>query len=120
MAAISGKVYLFIGVFMIVATWLLGLKTDMTRFIVFLVVGGVFILIGLFKILSQRAKEPVKPKSGSRTHHHPAHTAHHTGHASHTSHSGSHHSTHRYKYCHYCGLRSHTVDSFCRRCGSRL
>lgn len=58
MAEIPGIVWLFVGIFLVIASVIFGNKTNnLMRFAFFIVAGSVMILVGVLKMLARRGGE---------------------------------------------------------------
>ena len=97
MVKIHGLVYILIGIFVAIASYLID-RNDLS---VFLYVGMFFIAFGVAKIVIQfimGQKEQQKPQAAQRANIHPQ----------------------NFKKCQRCGNISRLTDRFCARCGNKL
>ena len=97
MAKIHGIVYVLIGIFVTIASYLI----DRNDLWAFLYVGVFFIAFGVAKIVIQfimGQKEEQKPQTAQQKSIH----------------------LQNYKKCHRCGNVSRLTDRFCARCGNKL
>jgi hypothetical protein len=104
MAKIHGSVYLIAGLIVSLISW----KIDYERFMLFFYVGLVFVMFGVFRLVSSYVIMGEAPKTQKLQ------QARHVG-------QGQHHQQrpNQAKYCNGCGLPMHLHDNYCRRCGTR-
>ena len=93
MTEIPGIVWLIVGIMITLVSLWLGNK----NIILFIIAGGVMVLVGLLKMVVKR-KEKKEMKAAERPQQQPQSV----------------------KYCHKCGTALMAIDQFCHNCGSRV
>ncbi len=114
MAKISGKIYVVVGLAVILLSYLVNMTRDEKSFTLFMFIGGLFILIGIVKeVISSR-----KSSHAHETH------LHHGTHNPSKKQLKAHHTRRpvqrELEYCRNCGTAVNHHDNFCPHCGNRV
>lgn len=143
--AINGIIYLIVGAFLTSFSYYVttvNKNMSIEKFLIFIAVGIIFIIVGLFKLaaaaLRRNAEKkelekdmpkqiPVRHAAPPQAHPHYAHTQQHNPQAHHNVHHSQHSAqrTHQsqtatsIKFCPSCGAALRHFDSFCYKCGNR-
>jgi UDP-N-acetylmuramyl pentapeptide phosphotransferase/UDP-N-acetylglucosamine-1-phosphate transferase len=114
---IHGSIYLIIGVFIAGFSYYvtsINEKLDLQKFMLFVWVGVVFTIIGLFKIISNGLSKPKKPKIAKENFHH-----HQIQNNMQQQSKVAAPSNPMVKFCSNCGSAVRHFDNFCYKCGNR-
>ena len=103
MAAIHGSVYLIVGLVVAIYSYFM----DKKKFFVFIIIGAIFILVGIAKLIINRAKQPKQDI------HRPIHAQKYQQPVQKVEQTIA-------AYCHKCGSAIRHFDNFCGRCGQRI
>jgi len=143
MAKISGISYILIGIVVVGVSLYSNARTKTQSMTLFIIIGGLFLLVGIVKILLKlaKSKKEVKNRSGHQHHNNPQHRnirtgpsqqAHGSQHPNHQARQQVHHgqvySQHSQRHsmfpqhvtCRQCGAKNSIGSNFCMRCGHRF
>ena len=115
---IHGFVYLIVGAFIVGFSYYVtnvNENLDLQKFMLFVWIGGIFVVIGLFKLIAGTLSRARKPKIAKENfpHHRPA--------QQHAQHAQQNQQSNQFiKFCSKCGSAVRHFDSFCYKCGSRM
>ena len=100
MSGIHGIIYIIVGLTISIYSWFL----DRKKFFVFIILGGMFVLVGLGKWIFNKNRNPRQKKHTANQYKHPIQSFEQNIAA----------------YCHSCGNAIRHFDNFCSRCGQRM
>jgi len=124
-AEISGTMYIIIGFFVAVASLIVNMIDKESNFTLFAIVGGLFLIWGLIKVLRNRKKSDEAHDNHLRgIHQKKKVTSPHqkTVQGIHNPHTKTQ-KNHPYvapRYCPKCGNQMNHYDNFCSNCGFRV
>ncbi len=113
MAKLSGKLYFIVGLGVLLLSYLVNLTRENKSFVIFMIVGAVFIVIGIIKEITSRTKSIEA---------HDIHL-HHGTHNPVSKKTPSQSKTtatvqHKINHCKNCGMKLRHYDHFCPNCGT--
>jgi ABC-type nickel/cobalt efflux system permease component RcnA len=127
---INGVTYIAVGIFIAGFSYFITFtnqKISPRKFILFFITAGVFVGIGLFRIIANKIKENKEKNENKQSQ--PHYQAQHPQHAHHShptgqnaSHNAGQHNAGQggsVKYCTNCGSALRHFDRFCYKCGNR-
>ena len=112
MAKLSGKLYIIVGLGVVLLSYFVNLTRENKSFVIFMIVGGIFIVFGVIREIASGRKST----ASHETH------LHHGTHRPATKTHPAHRKTvqHQIRYCRTCGTGVGASDVFCPRCGTKV